>query len=142
VTSMGAEGSQGRGTSTQAMPGWQPLLLCWQRPPASPCPPHPRESTEPAGNRPSLPLLTAALLCCLHQTQRDFKSISIFNENFSVYAFLASVCWYFARHRCLVFPGIGIASVLPLALTEQAGTEAPRQDPGGVPGSTAPRLPC
>lgn len=57
-----------------------------------PIPCHPRERAEPAGNEPSLPLPAAAPLCCLHQTQHVFKSISIFNENFCAYTFFWPQC--------------------------------------------------
>lgn len=79
--------------------------------PSLPCPTvtrRPRERAEPAVNKPSSPLPAAAPLCCLHQNQHVFKSASIFNENFCVYAFFGLgtlVFWPpslfgFLRDRC------------------------------------------
>lgn len=104
TTGVGTEGSQGHGTSTPAAPGWWHLLLRWHRPPPSPTmshcplpsptvphhvPPSPatpvslqnQRETSPRSFSPLLPRFAARI-----KPQRVCKSISIFNENFGVYA--------------------------------------------------------
>lgn len=94
VTGLAAEGC---GTSTLARPSWWHLLPHWHCCPSVSAIPASLLSLgmHRAGTALSPPP-AAAPLRCSHQTQHVFKSLSIFNENFCVYAFLglgASVFW-------------------------------------------------
>ena len=105
------------------MPGWQHLLPRWHR-----ClvPRRPHELAEPAGNEPSLPLPAAAPLCCLHQNQHVFKSISIFNENFCVYDFFGLGALVFCPPSLFGFPWDWHWLCVPVSL-DRAGCVAPSQ---------------